>query len=198
MPSRPKPLLFVTVFTLLASVGVASAAGPTETVQAAIRQVFAENGAAQAKTESTAERRAQIRQAAESLFDFKEMARRSLGGRFDELSAEDQSEFVRLFTNLIAASYLGKIEAYAGEPIRYLGERVDGTDASVKSLLVTAKGTRVDVAYRLYRAQDRWAVYDVTVDGVSLVDNYKTQFTHLIQRSSFADLLKTLRQKAGS
>jgi phospholipid transport system substrate-binding protein len=198
MPSFPKTPLFFIVVMLLASVGVAWAASPTETVQAAIQQVFTGNGTVQVKAESTAERRAQIRQAAESLFDFREMARRSLGGRFDELSAADQNEFVRLFTNLIAASYLGKIEAYAGKPIQYLGERVDGVDASVDSLLVTAKGAEVDVAYRLYRDQDRWAVYDVTVDGVSLVDNYKTQFTHLIQRSSFADLLKTLRQKAGS
>jgi phospholipid transport system substrate-binding protein len=141
---------------------------------------------------------AHIREAAESLFDFREMARRSLGERFDVLSPADEKEFVRLFTNLIAVSYLNKIEAYAGEPIRYLGERVDGVEASVSSQLVTAKGSQIDVAYRLYRAQDRWAVYDISVDGVSLVDNYKTQFSRLIQRSSFADLLKTLRQKAGS
>ena len=198
MMSLSKPSLFVAAVTLLASVGVAWAASPTETVQTAIQQVFPDNRAAQAKTESATERRAQIRQAAESLFDFREMARRSLGARFDDLSPADQSEFIRLFTNLMAASYLGKIEAYAGRPIRYLGERVDGSDASVDSLLVTPKGAQVDVAYRLYHAQDRWAVYDVSVDGVSLVDNYKTKFTHLIQRSSIADLLKTLRQKTGS
>lgn len=198
MMSRRTSFLFATVVALLASVGVAWAASPTETVQTAIQRVFAGNGAVQAKAASTEERRTQIRQAAESLFDFKEMARRSLGERFDGLSPADQTEFVRLFTNLIAASYLGKIEAYAGEPIRYVGERVDGVEASVNSRLVTAKGSQVDVAYRLYHAEDRWAVYDVTVDGVSLVDNYKTQFSRLIQRSSFAELLKTLRQKAGS
>src|SRR5213594_4454313 len=76
--------------------------------------------------------------------------------------------------------------------------REAGVDASVSSRLVTAKGSQVDVGYRLYRAGDRWAVYDVSVDGVSLVDNYKMQFSRLIQRSSFAELLKTLREKAGS
>lgn len=196
--SRSKSWLFAAIFTLLASAGVARAAGPTETVQTAIEQVFAESRAAQAKAVSTAERRTQIRQTAEGLFDFREMARRSLGERFDGLSPADQNEFVRLFTNLIAASYLGKIEAYAGEPIQYVGERVDGLDASVSSRLVTAKGSQVDVAYRLYHARDRWAVYDISVDGVSLVDNYKMQFARFIQRTSFADLLKTLRQKAGS
>ena len=93
---------------------------------------------------------------------------------------------------------MGKIEAYAGEPIRFLGERVDGTDATVASRLVTAKGMQVDVAYRLYQAQDHWAAYDVSVDGVSLVENYKTQFSRLIQRGSFAHLLEILRQKPGS
>jgi phospholipid transport system substrate-binding protein len=193
-----KPVLLATTLALLTSGGFAWAAGPTETVQAAIQRVLTENGTAQAKVVSTDDRRTRIREAAESLFDFREMARRSLGERFDALSPADEKEFVRLFTNLIAVSYLNKIEAYAGEPIRYLGERVDGVDASVSSRLVTAKGSQVDVAYRLYRAQDRWAVYDVSVDGVSLVDNYKMQFSRLIQRSSFADLLKTLRQKAGS
>jgi phospholipid transport system substrate-binding protein len=193
-----KPVLLATTLTLLTSGGFAWAASPTETVQTAIQRVLTENGAAPAKVVSTDDRRAHIREAAESLFDFREMARRSLGERFDVLSPADEKEFVRLFTNLIAVSYLNKIEAYAGEPIRYLGERVDGVEASVSSQLVTAKGSQIDVAYRLYRAQDRWAVYDISVDGVSLVDNYKTQFSRLIQRSSFADLLKTLRQKAGS
>lgn len=198
MISRRTPLLMATAVAFLTSVGVVWAASPTETVQTAIQRVFTDSNAVQAKAASTEERRAQIRQAAESLFDFREMARRSLGDRFDVLSSSDQTEFVRLFTNLIATSYLGKIDAYAGEPIRYVAERVDGVEASVSSRLVTAKGSQVDVAYRLYRAPDRWAVYDVSVDGVSLVDNYKTQFSRLIQRSSFAELLKTLRQKAGS
>jgi phospholipid transport system substrate-binding protein len=198
MMALRKPVLFATTLALLTSGGFAWAASPTETVQTAIQRVFTENGPAQAKAVSTDDRRAHIREAAESLFDFREMARRSLGERFDALSPADQKEFVRLFTNLIAVSYLSKIEAYAGEPIRYLGERVDGLEASVSSRLVTAKGSQVDVAYRLYHAQDRWAVYDVSVDGVSLVDNYKMQFSRLIQRSSFADLLKALRQKAGS
>jgi len=189
--------LLITFATLLASAGAASAAGPTETVQAAVQRVFAENGAVQVKAGPTAEHRAQIRQVAETLFDFREMARRSLGDRWDSLPQADRGEFTRLFTNLIVASYMGKVELYAGE-IRYLGERVDGEEAAVESQLVTPKGSQVNVEYRLNHPQDRWTVYDVSVDGVSLVGNYKTQFNHLLQRTSFADLLKTMRQKAGS
>ena len=198
MRSLRKTVLSATIAMVLGPAGFVWAAGPTETVQTAIQRVFTESSAPRAKTGSPDDRRAHIREAAESLFDFREMARRSLGERFDVLSTADQTEFVQLFTNLIASSYLGKIEAYAGETIRYIGERVDGVDASVSSRLITAKGSQVDVGYRLYRAGDRWAVYDVSVDGVSLVDNYRMQFSRLMQRSSFADLLKTLREKAGS
>ena len=188
--------LLVALVALLVSAGTAFAASPTETIQAVVQRVLTDNGATQVKLASAAERQAQIRQGAEALFDFKEMARRSLGDRWEVLSRADQDEFVRLFTNLIAASYMSKIELYGGEPIRYLGERVNGSDAAVQSRMVTAKGAQIDVEYRLYRPQDRWMVYDVTVSGVSLVGNYRMQFNHLLQRTSFADLLKTLRQKA--
>ena len=99
---------------------------------------------------------------------------------------------------LIANSYMGKIEQYAGEPISYVGERVDGNAAVVQSRVVTPKGSQIQVEYRLNKTGDRWAVYDLYVDGVSLVANYKTQFSRMIQRGSFADVLKALRQKAGS
>ena len=196
--TRSRLSVLVATIVLLASASTGWAASPTETVQTAIQRVFDESGAGKARTASLEERRVHIRLAAESLFDFRDMARRSLGARFDELSPADQSEFVRLFTNLIALSYMSKVEAYAGEPIHYLGERVDGTDASVQSRLVTVKGSQVDVAYRLHQIGDRWSVYDVSVDGVSLVENYRTQFGRMIQRTSFAELLKTLRAKVGS
>jgi phospholipid transport system substrate-binding protein len=189
--------LFVTLAALSAFAGPAAAASPTETVQAAIQRVFADDGATQVRTASTADHRAQIRQVAESLFDFREMARLSLGDRWQSLSDAEQGEFTRLFTNLIVASYTSKIDLYAGD-IRYLGERVDGAEAAVQSQLVTPKGSQISLEYRLNYGQERWTVYDVSVDGVSLVGNYKTQFTHLLQRTSFADLLKTMRQKAGS
>jgi len=190
--------LLVTLLALLTLAGTAFAAGPTETVQTAVQRVLADDGAAQVRMVSTAERRGQIRQGAESLFDFREMARRSQGDRWEVLSRVDQDEFVRLFTNLIAASYMSKIELYAGEPIRFLDEQVNGEDAAVQSRMVTPKGSQVDVEYRLYHVQDRWVVYDVSVNGVSLVGNYRTQFNHLLQRTSFAGLLKAMRQKAGS
>ena len=198
MITRPRLSLVLTATILLTSLNAAWSSEPTDTVQGAIQRVFDTSSVEKIKTAPAAERRAKIRQVAESLFDFRDMARRSLGPRFEELGAADQDEFVQLFTNLIAASYMGKVEAYAGEPIQYLDETVNGTDARVASRLVTTKGAQVNVDYRLHRADNRWTVYDVVIDGVSLVENYRMQFSRLIQRTSFAELLKTLRAKAGS
>ena len=198
MITRPRLSLVLTATILLTSLNAAWSSEPTDTVQGAIQRVFDTSSVEKIKTAPAAERRAQIRQVAESLFDFRDMARRSLGPRFEELGAADQDEFVQLFTNLIAASYMSKVEAYAGEPIQYLDETVNGTDARVASRLVTTKGSQVNVDYRLHRADNRWTVYDVVIDGVSLVENYRMQFSRLIQRTSFAELLKTLRAKAGS
>ena len=198
MITRPWLSLVLTATILLTSLNAAWSSEPTDTVQGAIQRVFDTSSVEKIKTAPAAERQAQIRQVAESLFDFRDMARRSLGPRFEELGAADQGEFVQLFTNLIAASYMSKVEAYAGEPIQYLDETVNGTDARVASRLVTTKGSQVNVDYRLHRADNRWTVYDVVIDGVSLVENYRMQFSRLIQRTSFAELLKTLRAKAGS
>jgi len=188
----------VTLVALLASAEAALAAGPTETVQTAVQTVFAADGAVQVNLAPTPERRARIRQSAETLFDFKEMARRSLGDRWDVLVRADRDEFVRLFTNLIAASYMSTIDLYAGKPILFVGEQVNGEEAAVQSRIVTAKGAQVEVEYHLYHTQDRWLVYDVSSNGISLVGNYRTQFSRLLQRTSFDDLLKIMRQKAGS
>jgi len=191
-------MLNIIMAVLVASAGTAAAAGPTETVRGAVQQVFSQQDGAAVKKVSTAERRADIRKVAESLFDFQEMSRRALGPAWDTVSPAEKDEFVRLFTSLIANAYMGKIEQYTGEPITYEAERVDGDEASVRSRVVTPKGSEVGIEYRLYRTADRWAVYDINVDGVSLVGSYRAQFTRLLQRGSFAELLKQLRQKAGS
>lgn len=191
-------MLKIMMAVLLAAAGPAAAASPTETVQTAVQQVFSQPGGPAVTTVSTTQRRADIRKIAESLFDFNEMSERSLGGAWTQASPADREEFVRLFTTLIATAYMGKIEQYAGEPITYVGERVNGDEAAVQSRVVTPKGSEVGIEYRMYRADGRWTVYDIYVDGISLVGSYKAQFNRIIQRGSFADLLKQLRLKVGS
>jgi phospholipid transport system substrate-binding protein len=191
-------MLNIMMAVLLAAAGTATAAGPTETVQTAVQKVFSREGGPAVKTVSTAQRRADVRKITETLFDFDEMSERSLGAAWTQASPAERQEFIRLFSTLIATAYMSRIEQYAGELITYVGERVDGDQAAVQSRVVTPKGSQIGIEYRLYRADGRWTVYDIYVDGISLVGNYKVQFSRIIQRGSFAELLKQLRLKVDS
>src|SRR3984893_7372078 len=109
--------------------------------------------------ESAERRRTEIRRAADSLFDFTEMSRRALGRHWEERTPAERDEFVKLFTDLMARSYVGKIDRYAGESIAYTGEHVNGDEATVQSQVVTAKGSQIPVEYRLHRVNESWTAY---------------------------------------
>jgi phospholipid transport system substrate-binding protein len=174
----------------------AQALSPTETVKSRVDEVLQSLGQVPAAAPDAAERRrAEIRRAADALFDFPEMARRALGRHWAARTPAERDEFVRLFTDLIARSYIGKIDRYAGEAVAYLGERVDGDEASVRSQVVTAKGSQIPVEYRLHRVNESWSAYDVLIENVSLVGTYRSQFDRIIKAESFADLVRRLREK---
>jgi phospholipid transport system substrate-binding protein len=103
---------------------------------------------------------------------------------------------VRLFGDLLERAYISKIELYGGEKIAYTGESIDGDFALVKTKILTPKqGTEVPVDYRLLRRGERWLVYDVVIEGISLVSNYRTQFNKIIQSSSYQELVKKMKTK---
>jgi phospholipid transport system substrate-binding protein len=186
----------VMTLVLMMAAGTAQAGTPTETVQNRVNQAVRTLSQAPRGTPDGAEqRRAEIRRAAEELFDFTEMSRRALGRHWADRTAAERDEFVRLFTDLMARAYLGKIDRYAGEAITYVGERVDGAQASVLSRVITAKKAEVPIEYRLHRLGDRWAAYDVLIENVSLVSTYRSQFDRIIQTGSFADLVRRMRDK---
>jgi phospholipid transport system substrate-binding protein len=169
---------------------------PTETVRNQVDLALHMGTDAPSGTlEAAEQRRTQIRRAAEGLFDFAEMSRRALGRYWAGRSQAERDEFVRLFADLMARAYLGKIDRYAGESITYIAERVDGDLATVDSRVITPKKTEVPIEYRLRRVGDRWAAYDVLIENVSLISTYRSQFDRIIQTSSFDELLKRMRQK---
>jgi len=129
------------------------------------------------------------------IFDFSEIARRSLGRYWQPLSEPQRTEFVDLFGDLLERSYISKIELYGGEKIVYSGERVDADLATVSTRIMTKNGTEVPVDYRLFKRGDRWMIYDVSVEGISLVSNYRTQFNKIIQTTSYNGLVSKLRNK---
>jgi phospholipid transport system substrate-binding protein len=147
------------------------------------------------KPQNTEKRRTQIREVARQLFDFEEMGKRALGRHYAALNPEQKKRFTELFADLLENSYVTKIESYGGEKIVYLPEQVDGDSVTVRSKLVTQKGTEIPLDYRLQKAGDRFRVYDVSIEGVSLVANYRNQFNKIITQSSVNELLKKMEQK---
>jgi phospholipid transport system substrate-binding protein len=142
-----------------------------------------------------AERRAAVRKIANEIFDFPEIARRSLGRYWQPLSEAQRSEFVGLFGDLLERSYISKIELYGGEKIIYSGERVDGDLAVVSTKIITKNGTEVPIDYRLFKRGDSWKVYDVNSEGISLVSKYRTQFNKIIQTCGYNSLVDRMKAK---
>jgi len=185
----------VVVATLL--VGRAACAGPpTDQLRAHVDRVVKTLEEPALKGEATAlERRRQVRVIANDIFDWAETARRSLARHWQSLTDGQREEFVKLFGDLLERSYISKIELYGGEKIQYVGESVEGDLASVRTKLITKQGTEVPIEYRMMRRGDRWLVYDVVIESVSLISNYRTQFNRIIQTSSYQELVKKMRTK---
>jgi phospholipid transport system substrate-binding protein len=141
-----------------------------------------------------AERRRMIRQALLPRFDFAEMAQRSLGSHWKSLDGR-QGEFVSAFTGFMENSYMSTLESYKGEKIIYLRERVDQHFAQVDTQIVPTKGEPFAVNYRLHLVEGDWKVYDVVIENISLVNNFRSQFNRILTAASFDELLKKLREK---
>ena len=196
------PLLAITVAALLlgtypalaqdAAVGARSGSpGPLDLVQTSVARVM-EIVQTQA---DDGNRRAAVRQVAATLFDFNEMARRTLSLHWSDRSPQEQEEFGRLFTELLERSYLTTIGNYRLATITFQGETVEGSSARVRSRLTVDRQREIPIEYRLSRSGGRWGVYDVVVEGISLVSSYRSQFNTIIRASSFAGLMDRLRNR---
>jgi phospholipid transport system substrate-binding protein len=191
--SRWLRTLVLTVALILAAVE-ARAGAPTDELQAQVDRVLKLLEDPQFRKEGKAvERRRAVRRIAEEIFDFEETARRSLGRHWAARTPAERQEFVGLFTDLLERAYISQIELYRGERIMYLNDSVDGDQASVRTRLITRQGAEVPIDYRMLRKGTRWHIYDVSVEGVSLVANYRSQFNKIIQTSSYQELVKKLK-----
>jgi phospholipid transport system substrate-binding protein len=141
------------------------------------------------------ERRKAVREVANQIFDFQETGKRSLGRHWQNRTPAERTEFTQLFADLLEHAYISKIDQYSGENVKYVGESIEGDQASIRTKILTKQGSEVPVDYRLLREGDRWRVYDVVIEGVSLISNYRNQFNKIIQTSSFNDLIAKLRAK---
>ena len=187
-------VLFAGLLTLLP--GQALAGPATEQFKESVEKVIKilEDPALRSEAK-TKERRVAIRRAASDLFDFSESAKRSLAHHWQSRSGKERDEFIKLFGDVLERTYFSKIEQFGGDKIAYLGESIDGDQATLRTKITTKGGTDLLVDYRMLLRGTRWLVYDVSFDGVSLIANYRTQFNKIIQTSSYQELVKKMKTK---
>lgn len=147
------------------------------------------------KPERTKERRSAIRKLIDDRFDFEEMAKRAMAMHWQKRAPDEKKEFIALYSDLLERSYIKKIEGYTDEEIIYTGEIIEGEYAVVKTKIRTKRNVEIPIEYRLLRKSNKWEVYDVVIEGVSLVNNYRTQFNKIIRSQSYQELVKRMKNK---
>jgi len=197
IPFGAAPVLAQTVVADAKPGLTAGRSGPLNVVTSSVSRVMTIVRSQPGDATQSEKQRAEIRQAAVELFDLDEMSRRLLGQRWTDASPGEQQDFVELFTDLLERAYLNTLGNYLLATITYQGEAISGPYAQVQSRIVAGKGG-VAIEYRLIEHDGRWAVYDVGVDGVSLISNYRSQFNSMLKRMSFEQLLDRLRNREAS
>jgi phospholipid transport system substrate-binding protein len=140
------------------------------------------------------ERNAAVNKVADQIFDFGETAKRSLGQHWAQRTQVEREEFVRLFTELVQRTYLSKVNQYNSE-MTFQDDVVDGNQAVVRTTLLLGKGSQMSLDYRMHHPRDRWQVYDLSIDGISLVASYRSQFNKIVRTDSYEGLVAKLKSR---
>ena len=185
------------VALLVLALGPGAMAGPaTDRLKPEIDRVIATLDSPALKGDGkTAERRQAVRNITDGVFDWTEMSRSALARHWAPRTPAEKQEFVGLFRDLLERAYVSKIEKYSGEPVAFVGESTEGDQATVRTKITTKQNQDVPIDYRMVRRGDRWLIYDVVIENISLVGNYRTQFDGIIKTSSYAELVKKLKAR---
>ncbi|HEX5814292.1 MAG TPA: ABC transporter substrate-binding protein [Methylomirabilota bacterium] len=187
-------LTAVVLALVLGGVVAALAGVPTETVRDYTDAVVRVLEDPALKTDDRrAERRAAVRKIAIDIFDVQETARRALGRHWQQRTPQEREEFVQLFADLLERTYIDKIDLFGGERLKFTEEKVDGEHAVVRAKVVTKQGTEVPVEARMLNRTGRWQIYDIVIENISLIGNYRSQFDRIIRSSSYGELARRLR-----
>lgn len=187
--------LTVVFFSFFGRIPSAAASEPTAVVKGTIDEIIRTlKDPALGQPGRKEERKALLEKIISARFDFTEMAKRSLAAHWRERTPAEQKEFIHLFEKLLENSYLGKIEAYTDEKVVYTRELLEGDFSEVKTKILS-KGDEIPIDYRLLRDGSDWRVYDIVIDGVSLVNNYRSQFNKIIRSASYEALVQKMRAK---
>ena len=174
------------------------AAPPMETIETGVNKVIAKLSEAGFKDQAKDAQISQLSELINTIFDFKELSRRTLGREWKKMNAEQQQEFTQLFRELLQGVYADRLLAYSDQKVIFDKETMlkKGT-AEVQSYLQTSDGKKIPLFYRLTDKSGDWKVYDVIIEGVSMVKNYRTQFREILAKDSAEKLLEILRSKTG-
>jgi phospholipid transport system substrate-binding protein len=140
------------------------------------------------------ERQKLIWDVALKMFDFREMAKSSLGKNWNTITSEEKDQFVELFSTLVKKRYIGKINDYTDQEIVYTKQLIKKNRAMVYSAIID-KGTEIPIIYKLLNNQDKWFIYDMKIENVSLVLNYRRDFDSIIRKEKFAGLIERISQQ---
>jgi phospholipid transport system substrate-binding protein len=183
------PLIAVLVLGLASD---AWAGQPTDQLRAYTDQVLK---VLQNRALSLPDRREAVRHLAEDVFEVSETAKRALGQHWVQRTPAEREEFVKLFANLLEQTYIARIDEFGGEKLTYVSEQIDGDRAIVRARIATKNGTEVPVESRLLQKENRWLIYDILVENLSLISNYRSQFDRVIRTTSYEELVKRLKTR---
>jgi phospholipid transport system substrate-binding protein len=187
------------LFLTLAVVPSTLAGEPTEQIKETTdKTISVLTDPALGEPAQTEERQRRLREIADERFDWEEMARRALGRHWAQRTDEERREFVVLFSDLLETTYMDRVDNYSGEKVRYEGETIDGDYATVRAKIVTNTNPDIAVEYRMKKEEKGWFIYDISVEGVSLINNYRTQFNSIILKSSYKTLVERLKAKVNT
>ena len=173
------------------------AAGAKDTVKAQIDQMLARMQEASFKELSRDAKIAEVRNIIDDVFDYKELSRRTLGREWRKFTPEQQNEFVNLFQQVLENVYADRVLAYTHEKIEFGKEtQLKKGRTEVESYIITTDNKKVPIFYRMTNKSGEWRVYDVVIEGISMVKNYRGQFRQILSNKKPEDLLQTLREKA--
>ena len=183
--------LCIMAVALSFTTGAIAASSPTEDVRTSVDAILL---ILQNDELDKQQKRAEISKIVSERFDFRAMSQRTLATNWKKTSDEEKKQFTELFSQLIESSYVGRIEAYTNEKVEYPGEKVKGKKAVVETLIITSSAD-IPVNYRMYHKGDQWLVYDVIIEGVSLISNYRSSYQEIMKDEGFDGLLNKMQAK---
>jgi phospholipid transport system substrate-binding protein len=189
------PLLFLAVFTFGAGTYAAATEDPMQQLQKRVDEVLRILQSGELKRpENKEERKKLILNAVTDMFDFREMAKSSLAQSWNTLTPEEQDTFVGLFSRLIEQRYIGKIDSYTDQKVVYKKQLVKGDNAMIYTDVVD-KDVEIPIIYRLQENKGKWLIYDVKIENVSLIVNYRRDFDSIIRKEQFAGLVEKITKQ---